>query len=133
MNKQLKTNNEKPDITKFYNSDLAERLIDFEINVVRLVDKLPKTVIGNHIGEQLLNSATSPGSDYEEARRSNSKDDFIHKLKEVFEEIKESRLFLKIIERAKLLSAKDLLSLTKLTSECDDLFVIVAKNISAII
>lgn len=60
--------------------DLSERLLDFAARVLRLVDALPKNLIGRHIGGQLLRCGTSAGSNYEEARGGESRADFIHKL-----------------------------------------------------
>ena len=70
---------------------LADRLIDFGVKIIKLVNTLPKTVVGKHIGGQLLSSGTSPGANYEESRGAESRADFIHKLSIVLKELKESR------------------------------------------
>ena len=49
-------------------NDLAERLLDLVVRVIKLVNALPKTPVGKHLGGQLIRSGTSPGSNYEEAR-----------------------------------------------------------------
>ena len=41
--------------------DLSERLLNFAVNIIKLVNLLPKTVVGKHIGNQLMRSGTSPG------------------------------------------------------------------------
>ena len=46
--------------------DLEERLIDFAVRVIRIVESLPKTRIGNHIGGQLIRSGTSSAPNYKE-------------------------------------------------------------------
>ncbi|MEW6685045.1 MAG: four helix bundle protein [Candidatus Edwardsbacteria bacterium] len=86
----------------------------------------PKTVVGKHIGGQLLRSGTSPGSNYEEARGAESRADFIHKLGVVLKELKESRSWMKVIYRAKLVSPE---YLNPLISECEELCAIIAKSI----
>ena len=40
--------------------DLEDRLIDFAVTVIDLVEELPDKRAGNHIGGQLLRSGTSP-------------------------------------------------------------------------
>lgn len=59
--------------------NLSERLLDFGASIVRLFTKLNKTVVGRHIGSQLMQAATSSGANYEEACGAESKADFIHK------------------------------------------------------
>ncbi len=59
--------------------DIAERLLDFAVRVIRLVEALPKSAVGRHVGGQLVKAGTSGGANYEEARGGESKADFIHK------------------------------------------------------
>ncbi len=40
--------------------DLQERLIEFAVRVISVVEALPGDRIGNHIAGQLLRSGTSP-------------------------------------------------------------------------
>jgi four helix bundle protein len=58
---------------------LSERLTDFIVKVIKIVDALPKTVAGRHIGGQLVDSGTSCGANYEEGCGAESRSDFIHK------------------------------------------------------
>ena len=105
---------------------LAERLLDFAVSVIALVNTLPNTVVGRHIKGQLLRSGTSGGSNYEEARGAESRADFIHKLGIVLKELKESRFWMRVIYRSKLINSK---SVKPLISECEELCAIVAKSI----
>ena len=45
---------------------LLERLIDFAARVGKVVDALPDTRMGRHVGGQLVRSGTSPAPNYEE-------------------------------------------------------------------
>jgi len=83
--------------------DIEERLIDFAVRVVNLCANLPKTEAGKHIGGQLLRSGTSPAANYAEARGAESDKDFIHKLKISLKELNETRIWLKIILKSKML------------------------------
>ena len=58
--------------------DLEDRLIDFAVSIIRLVEGLPNTKSANHLGGQLLRSGTSPSLNYGEAKAGESKNDFIH-------------------------------------------------------
>lgn len=60
--------------------EIEDRLIDFSVRIIKLVEALPNTLAGRHIGQQLLRSGTSPAPNYGEARGAESKADFIHKL-----------------------------------------------------
>ncbi|MDI6751425.1 MAG: four helix bundle protein [bacterium] len=107
-------------------NDLAERLLDFAVSIIKLVNALPSTVVGRHIKGQLLRSGTSGGSNYEDARGAESRADFIHKLGVVLKELKESRFWMRIIYRTNLVNPK---SVKPLICECEELCAIVAKSI----
>ena len=59
---------------------LSERLTDFIVKVIKIVDMLPKTIAGRHIGTQLVSSGTSSGANYEEGCGAESRSDFIRKM-----------------------------------------------------
>jgi len=106
--------------------DIAERLLDFAVRIIKLVNALPKTIVGRHIAGQLVRSGTSCGSNYEESRGTESRADFIHKLGIALKEIKESRFWLKVIYHAKIMKPEQIESLIE---ECEELAAIIAKSI----
>ena len=106
--------------------DIEERLIGFAVRIIRLCGELPDSREGKHIAGQLLRSGTSPAPNYGEARGAESKRDFIHKLKIVQKELNESRIWLKIIIRGKILSES---RLHKIYQECDELCRIINASI----
>lgn len=61
--------------------DLEDRLIHFSLQVDGIIEKLPSTKLGNHIGNQLVRACTSPAPNYGEAQSAESPKDFVHKLK----------------------------------------------------
>ena len=77
--------------------DLEERLLDYSVKVIRLVEQLPNTRAGNHVAGQLLRSGTSPYSNHGEAQAAESKKDFIHKMRVCLKELRESERWLKLI------------------------------------
>ena len=82
--------------------DLEDRLIDFSIVIIEISESLPNTRAGNHIAGQIVRSGTSPAFNYGEAQDAESNNDFIHKVKVVLKELRETRVALKIIRKAKL-------------------------------
>jgi four helix bundle protein len=64
--------------------DLDERLLEYGARIIKLVESLPRTLVGKRIGDQLLRSGTSVGANYEEAQGAESKSDFAHKLQYPF-------------------------------------------------
>ncbi len=74
---------------------LSERILDFVVKVVQLVDVLPKGLAATRIGGQLIDSATSSGANYEEACAPESRSDFVYKMSVVLKELKETRYWLR--------------------------------------
>ena len=105
---------------------LSDRLLDFAVEVLRMVDALPKTLAGRHVGGQLIRAGTSCGSNYEEACGAESRSDFTHKLSIVLKELKESRFWLRFIHRTKML---DPTCTNSVLEECEQLCAMVAKSI----
>lgn len=46
--------------TKYRKFDLEERFIQFGIEIIRPVEKLPNSIAGNTLGKLLVRSGTSP-------------------------------------------------------------------------
>lgn len=87
--------------------ELEERLINFAVLIVEIVESMDDGRAGNHLGGQLLRSGTSPALNYGEAQGGESRRDFIHKIKIVLKELRETFIGLQIIYRAKLHKSED--------------------------
>ena len=83
------------------NTELEDRLIQFSIAAIEIAGSISKTGVGKHLANQLIRSGTSLTLNYGEARGGESKKDFLHKIKIVLKELRESFVCLKIIDRAK--------------------------------
>lgn len=83
-------------------NDLSDRVLDFAARIGKLVDKLPNTRLGNHVAGQLVRCGTSPLPNYEEACAAESHRDFIHKMRICLKELRESRAWLRLIERSRM-------------------------------
>jgi four helix bundle protein len=84
--------------------DLEERLLDYATQVIRAVEKLPRTRASNHVAGQLLRSGTSPLPNHGEAESAESAADFVHKLKIYLKESRETRRWLRLVMRVPLLT-----------------------------
>jgi four helix bundle protein len=91
-------NNEKAD-------NIEDRLIDFAAQIIYLSVRLPSNQASEHIARQMLRSGTSPAPNYGEARGAESRADFVHKLGIALKELNETKVWLKMLERAKLAAA----------------------------
>ena len=115
-------------MTKDYHEyDIEDRLIDFAVRIIALIESLPKNKVGKHISGQLLRSGTSPAPNYGEAQGAESRSDFIHKLKICLKELRETRVWLKIIGKTKLIEPKSKLKL--IIEENDQLISIFVASI----
>lgn len=107
--------------------DLEDRLIEFSVLIIKLTESLNNTKAGNHVAGQLVRSGTSPALQYGEAQSAESRNDFIHKLKILLKELRESLVALKIIKRVPLTNKFDLLE--QALVECNELIAIFVKSI----
>ena len=107
--------------------DLEDRLIDFAVRIIKLAETLPKSHVGKHLSGQLIRSGTSPAPNYGEAQGAESRSDFIHKMKVCLKELRETKVWLKMIVKAELI--KPVSKLDELLTENDQLIAIFVKSI----
>jgi four helix bundle protein len=107
--------------------DLEERLISFSVLVIEITKEMPNDYASNHLAKQLLRSGTLVSLNYGEAQSGESRKDFIHKMKIVLKELRETYICLKIIERTKLY--KTLPNIQKAQLENNELISIFVKSI----
>lgn len=103
---------------------LEERLIDFGASVCLVIRRLPKDLPGIHVSKQLVRCSTSPAANYAEARGSESRRDFAHKLHICLKELRETSVWLRFICRIQLEQA-----LAAELRECDELISIFVKSL----
>ena len=107
--------------------DLEERLLEYSMRIVKLVEKLPNTRAGNHVAGQLLKSGTSPYPNHGEAQAAESKKDFIHKMRICLKELRESKRWQKLIQRVPLVKPPD--RVDDLLQETEELIKIFVSSI----
>ena len=72
--------------------DLEDRLVEFAVASLTVCDLLPNSKAGQNLEHQLSKSGTSAALNYGEAQSAESSDDFIHKIKVVLKELRETRI-----------------------------------------
>lgn len=107
--------------------DLENRLIEFAVLIIEISENILNTRAGNHISGQIVRSGTSPALHYGEAQSAESRNDFIHKLKILLKELRETMVALKIITRVPL--SKKIELVEKGIVECNELISIFVKSI----
>ena len=104
--------------------DLEDRLIDFAVQIISMAESLPKARVGKHVAGQLIRCGTSPDPNYGEAQSAEPRADFIHKMKISLKELRETRVWLLMIVKAKLIkTATKLDFLIKENNELISIFV----------
>ena len=110
-------------------NELKRRMSIFAMEVMTLVDDLPKTSTGSILGKQLLRCATSVGANYRAACRAKSKADFIAKLAIVEEEADETMYWLDLLLARNLIS-KD--NADRLSVEANEFVAIMVSSIKTV-
>ena len=115
----------KPTIMKY---DLEERLINYSVLILDIVDVLPENKGATHLGNQVVRSGTAPSLMYGEAQSAESRRDFIHKMRLALKELRETYNCLKIISR-KNYAGTTSDKLTQALNESHELISIFVKSI----
>jgi len=106
--------------------DLEDRLIRFACICLSICELLPHSKTGQNLEYQLCRSCTAPALIYGEAQAAESKADFIHKMKLILKEIRETRINLRIIIEKPIIK-NDIIE--KARNECNELMAIFLKSI----
>ena len=90
---------------------LKQRSKQYALRIIRLVENLPKSAVGDVIGNQLLRAGTSVAANYRAACRARSKAEFCAKMGIVEEEADESVFWMEMTVEAGLLNERKVLPL----------------------
>jgi four helix bundle protein len=102
--------------------DLEDRLLEYAVRIIRLVDALPGSRAGRHVADQLLRCGTSPLANHGEVQGAESRKDFIHKLSVCLKEIRESKRWLRLVHRVPLVAPAKVEPLLRETEELIKIF-----------
>ena len=107
---------------------LQQRTKQFNIDVIKLCEELPRNAAGFEITKQLVRSSGSVGANYRASLRAKSKADFIYKIGIVLEEADESYYWLEIVRDADLKKGKEVDMLIKEAYELTAIFAATDKT-----
>jgi four helix bundle protein len=107
--------------------DLEERLLQFSVRIIRLTEKMGNSRSGRYVADQLLRSGCSPYGNHGEVEGAESRDDFVHKLRVCYKELRETRRWLRLVAAVPLIQKPD--QLTSLLKEADELVRIFAASL----
>jgi four helix bundle protein len=110
-----------------YKNDLEDRLIQFSISVIQVAEQLENSKTGNTLKGQLVRSSSSASLNYGEAQSAESRKDFIHKLKVVLKELRETNAGLKILEGLKIFP--ETIDISPLLKEANELISIFVRSV----
>jgi four helix bundle protein len=99
------------------NENLKQRTKKFGLDIIALVEKLPRDPTCQVLGRQLLRSGTSVGANYRSACRAKSVADFISKMGNVEEEADESGFWMEMLFESKKISLNQVRALLQESSE----------------
>ncbi len=108
--------------------DLEERIIDFTVFIINIIEDVKNNYAGNYYGNQLIRSSGSPALNYGEARSAESHKDFVHKMGICLKELRESYNCLRIINKANLFSGNQV-KMDKALDETNQLISIFVTSI----
>jgi len=112
--------------------DLDERLINYSVLILEIADSLPDNKGANHLANQIVRSGTAPSLMYGEAQASESRKDFIHKMRLPLKELRETHNCLKILTKMCYQDAPNK-RLAQAVNESQELIAIFAKSINTAI
>lgn len=108
--------------------ELKRRTKMFGIQVIKLVEALPKSMATEAMGRQLLRAATAVGANYRAACRARSQADFVSKIGVVEEEADESAYWLEVLRDADLTHGHQITGLLREANELTAIFTASGKT-----
>src|SRR3989338_7289580 len=109
--------------------EFKERTKRVGLEVIRLIEGLPKGHTADVMGRQLLRSATSIGANYRAACRGKSGSDLLNKLGTVEEETDETLYWLELLAETKIVPASRVASLM---SDAEEVLAMVVASIKTL-
>ena len=110
-------------------NDMMLRTKRFALAVIRLYASLPKSMIAQILGNQVLRSGTSVGAHYREACRAKSNADFISKIEGGLQELDETDYWLELLRDAGVAPADRIEPLAVESNELIAIFVSIARSV----
>ena len=107
---------------------LRERTRAYSLRIINLCRELRDDEVARALGQQLLRSGTSPGSQYREASRARSTAEFICKMNSGLQELDETAYWLELLIESNTIPKPKLSPLYDETQELIAIFVACIRN-----
>ena len=114
---------------KEFAKELEARTRKFAVSIIKLSGKLPNTIEGKVIRNQITKSGTSVGANYRETNRSRSRADFKSRTKICESEASETQYWMEVIVEAGWLTWPQLKGEFEECTELLAIFTAIGKNI----
>ena len=98
--------------------ELQERMTNFAVRIIKMVDAMPSSVSGLAISRQVIRSGTSPSANYRAACLAKSDKDFVNKLNIALKEADETAYWLELLKEGSFIDEQ---SYTSIYNDCDEL------------
>ena len=112
--------------------DLEQRLVNYGVMILEIAESLPKSKGSAHLVSQIVRSGTAPCLMYAEAQSSESRKDFIHKMRLPLKELRETYNCLQILSQRSY-QGEPTERMTRAIRESQELIAIFAKSIDTAI
>jgi len=121
MNKEVAMSEPQP---------LKTRTNQYALSIIKQVGLLPRSMVAQTLGKQLLRSGTSVGANYREASRARSDVEMIAKFGICIQELEESAYWLELLQEAKLATEDVIAPLLDETNQLTAIFVASVKRLA---
>jgi four helix bundle protein len=113
-----------------FRTSLQKRLIKYSLDVIHLLNTLPRSISSIEINKQLIRSATSIGANFTEAQAASSKKEFTNFLRIALKSAHETRYWFILISELNI-DNKAITQLLKETNEIIGIFTAIVKKLSS--
>jgi four helix bundle protein len=111
--------------------EMLRRTRRFALAIIRLGLSLPRSMVSQVLGRQVLGSGTSVGAHYREACRAKSRADFVSKIEGALQELDETVYWLELVQDVYVEKSSQTRSLMTEANELISIFVSVVKIVKA--
>ncbi len=108
--------------------DLKDRTTAFALRIIRMYTSLPKEILAQVLGKQVLRSGTSVGANYREANRGRARPEFIPKMGECLKELDETQYWLELLVESSTVTATRMAGLLDEARQLTAIFVTIINN-----
>jgi len=111
--------------------EMMKRTRRFALAIIRLCLSLPRSMVSQVLGRQVLGSGTSVGAHYREACRAKSRADFVSKIEGALQELDETVYSLELLQDVYVEKSSQAQPLLTEANELISIFVSVVKTVKS--